>query len=1110
MVELANWLKQFGLEALCGVLADNDVDLDILPDLTEADFVKLGISLGHRRKLIKAIASLHGAPVKAAEAVADTPATPPKAAATSEAERRQVTVLFSDLVGSTALATALDPEDMSDLIKRYQDACAGAIARFDGYIAKFLGDGVLAYFGYPQAHEDSTESSVRAALAIVDAVGRIARPDGRRLETRIGIATGLVVVGDIIGSGAAREELIVGETPNLAARLQALAEPNTVVVADATYRLLGRTFEYESRGEHMLKGFAKPVPAWRVLREAPLASRFEAARATILAPFVGRVQEMGLLLERWRLAQHGEGQTVLLTGEPGMGKSRLVEVLFDRVGSEPHRRIVVQCSPYHANTAFYPVLRQIEQAARFALEDLTTQKLDKLDAWLTKTGMPLSPIAPLLANLLSVPAEGRYPPLELTPAQFKNAAISALVDYILHLSERDPVLLDLEDAHWIDPTTLELMTRLINSIASARVLVVVTARPEFVSPWAGRDHVLTLALSRLSRTQCAEIVAGIAAAHSLALDVVDDILARTDGIPLFVEELTRTMAESPTLDRLAVPATLQDSLMARLDRLGPAKEIAQIAAAIGRQFAQALLAAVAPVGAGELEGALARLTEASLVFPQSRAIEPTFSFRHALTRDVAYDSLLRSRRQQLHERIARTLEERFPALAEAEPEILAYHFSQAGVAASASIYSERAGDRAAARSAFAEAVAHFDAALTEIARMPPGGDRDRRELAVLLKRGPAVFVYKGLRGQVAEGNYQRAYEIAKPLGDDEALFKAIWGLWLCSNLSRRTAAARDRAEELVALAQHSGDELLILEAIHCRWSTAFFRGDVPRTLSDGREGIRHYDPDRHGRLAAEFGGHDPGVCANTVIGLALAQMGRMREAAAAAERGLLLAESLNHPNSLAFGCMNAMTTYQIIGDRPAVLRCASLAIEIADRFNLPPQRSVSVFMSGWARAHGEGVADGLGAMEAEFARTAGMGPLPQYYACLLGSVRLASGHAARALELLDPILDAVDEPGVGFYLPEVYRLRGQSLLRLDPPRLDEAVDAFEAAIAAAKHQHALAFQLRAALSLARACGAAGAPEKGTMPLREAIALFDGDDDPPELAEARQLAPSLSH
>ena len=391
--------------------------------------------------------------------------------------------------------------------------------------------------------------------------------------------------------------------------------------------------------------------------------------------------------------------------------------------------------------------------------------------------------------------------------------------------------------------------------------------------------------------------------------------------------------------------------------------------------------------------------------------------------------------------------------------------------------------------------------------MAPSADRDRRELAVLLKRGPAIFVYKGLQGQVAEGNYQRAYDIAEPLGDVEALFKAIWGLWFCANLSRRTAAARDRAEELVALAQRSGDESLILEAIHCRWSTSFFRGDAPRSLSDGREGIRHYDPDRHGRLAAEFGGHDPGVCAHTVIGLALAQMGRMREAAAAIERGLSLARSLNHPNSLAFGFMNAMTTYQIIGDRPAVLRCTSLAIEIADRFNLPPQRSISVFMSGWARAYDEGLADGLGAMETEFARTAGMGPLPQYYACLLAGVRLASGDTARALELLDPIVDSVNEPGVGFYLPEVYRARGECLLRLGPPRLDEAVEAFEAAIAAAKHQHVRAFQLRAAIGLARALGTAGTPEKATTALREVIALFDGSDDPPELAEARQLVSS---
>ncbi|MGA8950053.1 MAG: adenylate/guanylate cyclase domain-containing protein, partial [Xanthobacteraceae bacterium] len=720
MPDLSQWLEQFGLEALAAVLADNDVDLDILPDLTEQDFEKLGISLGHRRKLLKAIATLRDDSGTAPGKLEQEPTKPAPPAPAPEAERRQVTVLFSDLVGSTALATALDPEDLSRLIKRYQDACAGAVARFDGYIAKFMGDGVLAYFGFPQAHEDAAERSVRAALAIVDTVRQIERSDGVPLQTRVGIATGIVVVGDIVGSGAAREESIVGETPNLAARLQTLAEPNAVLISEATCRLLGGSFDYQNLGEHELKGFAKPIPVWRVLKEAPVASRFAAARAAGLSPFVGRTQEMGLLVDRWHLAQQGEGQAIVLTAEAGMGKSRLVEALFERLGAEPHRRVVLQCSPYHSNTAFYPAMRQIEHAAGFTLDDSVAQKLDKLDAFLAKTGGAAISTAPLLADLLSLPSDGRYAAVDLMPAQRKSATISALVDHLIGLSAGEPVLIVLEDAHWIDPTTQELLTRLIDSIESARVLAIVTARPEFASPWAGRDHVASLALSRLGRTQCAEIVAGLAAAQSVTADLLEEILAKTDGVPLFVEELTRTITETQTPNRLTVPATLQDSLMARLDRLGPAKEVAQIAATIGRQFAHALLAAVAPAGPGELDLALARLTEASLVFPQSRAIEPTYSFKHALTCDVAYDSLLRARRRELHERIARILEERFPALAAAEPEILAHHFSRADLPGPACLYSEHAGDRAVARSAYAEAVAHFNAALGEVARIPPG------------------------------------------------------------------------------------------------------------------------------------------------------------------------------------------------------------------------------------------------------------------------------------------------------------------------------------------------------------------------------------------------------
>ena len=954
MPDLRDWLRTLGLEPLAGVLADNDIDFDILPDLTELDFEKLGISLGHRRKLLKAIAGLQS---KSSGTRPETsPAegvTPPAAGAAPEAARRQVTVLFSDLVGSTALATALDPEDMSQLIRRYQDACAGAVARFDGYLAKFMGDGVLAYFGYPHAHEDAAERSVRASLAIIDAVRQIERPDGPRLETRVGIATGLVVVGDIVGTGAAREESIVGETPNLAARLQTLAEPNTVLVSESTYRLLGRSFEYDNRGEHALKGFARPVPVWRVLREASVASRFAAARTASLGPFVGRVQEMGMLLDRWHLAQQGEGQAVLLTAESGMGKSRLIEALFERIGEEPHRRIVTQCSPYHSNTAFYPMLRQVEQAAGFVLEDSAAHKLDKLDALLAHVGTPAAPLAPLLADLLSLPAEGRYQPLELAPAQRKGATVSAIVEHIFRLSERQPVLFILEDVHWIDPTTQELLTRLIDSIASARVLAIITARPEFASPWSGRDHVVSLALSRLGKMQCAQIVAGIAAEQSVAPDLLEEILAKTDGVPLFVEELTRTMTESQSPNRLAVPATLQDSLMARLDRLGPAKEIAQIAAAIGRQFSHALLAAVAPVGAGELDTALARLSEARLVFPQNRAIEPTYSFKHALTRDVAYDSLLRTRRQQLHERIARTLEQRFPELAEAEPEILAHHFSRADLPGPASLYSERAGDRAVARSAYAEAVAHFNAALAEAGRMPSGPDRDRRELMVLLKYGPVIIIFRGNRSPEVEQVYRRAHDIAEALGDDHTLFKAVWGLWFFANMSRRIDVARDRAEELVALAQRTADEALFLEAIHCRWSAAHFRGDVSRTLADAREGIKHYDPERHSRLGAEFGGHDPGVCAHVVAGVALAQSGNSREAAASIERGLALAQMLNQPSSLAHAIMNGLQAYQIIGDRAAVLRLASRMIEIADKFNLPLQRSIANFYTAWANARGD-------------------------------------------------------------------------------------------------------------------------------------------------------------
>ncbi|MEY2487197.1 MAG: hypothetical protein QOH39_2845 [Verrucomicrobiota bacterium] len=1101
MTKLLEWLKELGLEQYAGVLADNDIDFDILSDLTESDLEKLGLSLGHRRKLLRALAALHPAasqPQTASSAEAGPVATE------KEAERRQVTVLFSDLVGSTALANEIDPEDMSALIKRYQDVCAGAIARFDGFIAKFMGDGVLAYFGYPQAQEDAAERSVYAALAIIDGLGQLKGPDGQALATRVGIATGLVVIGDIIGTGAAREHSIVGETPNLAARLQAVAEPNSILVSQSTHHLLGRQFDYQSLGERTLKGFANPVQVWRVVREAVVASRFAAGHFARTGPFIGRVQEMDLLLDRWRLAKDGEGQVVFLSGEPGMGKSCIVDALYERIVDDPYYHLIFQCSPYHTNSALHPVIGQFERSAGFALEDSAATKLEKLEAVLSATDNLSDSTRSLFADLLSIPLDDRYPPLDLAPAQRKAATIAAIVHQLTQLAEQKPVLFVLEDAHWIDPTTQELVSRVIDGIAATRVLVLLTARPEFLSPWTGRDHVTSLALSRLSKTQCAELITGVATAGVLKQALVEDILAKTDGVPLFIEELTKAIMESATPDRPAVPATLQDSLMARLDRLGPAKEIAQVASVIGQQFSYALLEMVSPASAADVASGIARLVDAGLAFPQSRASEPTYSFKHALMRDVAYDNLLRGRRQQIHERVGRALEEHFPAVAESEPELLAQHFGQAGLADLACTYRERAGDRAAARSNFAEAVAHFNAGLTEAGKLMDTPDRSRRELGLLLKLGPALAIMKGMQSGEVEEVYSRAHRMGTTLGDETGLFKATWGLWFSAIAGRNLEKARDQAEELVRLGHHSTDSDLLLEALHCRWSTAFFRGDVATALKDSSEGIKRYDPARHKWMGPVFGGHDPGVCALNVQAIALGLSGVLGRGKSCVEQELSLAEMLQHPHSLAHAFQSGMIFHQLAGDHEALDQLAQRAIELADKYNFPPQRAHALMLSGWAHAIGQESEAGLELIEAEFPRDLAIGPLSRYYAALLAEARAKFGRLSEALTVLRSALETVTEPGVGFWLPELYRLQGICLLRLDSPKEEEAMTSLQMAVDIAKQQNAALFQLKAAIDLANAASSMGQPERGLQPLRDSCANLPDGFDAPILKEASLL------
>jgi len=1057
MSDLRDWLRGNKLEQYADAFEANDIDLDILPELSERDLEQLGLSLGNRRRLLKAIVERGVAKSKPSDAEATE--------TSGEAERRQVTVLFCDMVGSTALSGTVDPELLGGLIRRYQDAVAGAIGRFGGFVAKFMGDGVLAYFGFPRAFEDAAERAVRAAINVLAEVAGIELPDGTRVQARVGIATGLVVVGEIVGSGAAQERAIVGETPNLAARLQALAAPDTILVSEATQNLLGGLFELEPTGEHELKGFARPVSVWRVVAEAAVESRFAASRAGRDLPMIGRAHEMGLMLDRWRLAHGGEGQIVTVIGEAGIGKSRAIEALRTALAGEPHARIHLQGSPYYSDSALFPVIKHLSRAANFAAADSATVRIEKLRASFAQRVASDAAALPLLAELLSIPADGLAPP-SLTPAQRKAATIGLLVDEIIRLGETEPVLLVLEDAHWVDATTLELMTRLADSIGSARLLAVVTARPDFAAPWQTRPHSTLLTLGRLGRADCARLVASVATGGDLSAETVAAILDKTDGIPLFAEELTRSIVESTGEAAATVPATLKDSLMARLDRLGPAREVAQIAAVVGRQFPFAILDAVVPRGGAALEAALTDLVAAGILLPEGRGLERGFSFKHALLRDAAYDSLLLTRRREWHERTARAVEERFPELAASEPEVLAYHFAEAGLPAPACDYRMRAGDRAASRSAYREAVANFSAGLKAAEALPASAERTRRQLDFLLKLGPALIVTRGMGSPEVEDAYRRAAEMGEATGEEPATFKAKWGLWLNANIRRKTALARDRADELLALAQRSGDGDLMLEAYHCRWSTAFFRGDVAATLKDCRIGIATYDIARHRHLGHAFGGHDPGVCAEVCGVMAMQMAGDKTDVKQAGARGLALAEALDHPNTLAHALHNIAIGHQLAGDRDAVYAAASRTAALAQKFGLTQWRANSMLQTAWATAVGAGIAEAARLVDAEIASATASGPLPQYFIGLAAEVLLGAGRAADALAHLDRAIAGIDEPGVGFYVPEIYRLRGECLLALGRGNKDEARAAFATACDSARRQGAVIFERRAEASLA--------------------------------------------
>jgi class 3 adenylate cyclase/tetratricopeptide (TPR) repeat protein len=768
--DLQRWLSEIGLGGYAERFVTDGIDWDVLPDLTETDLKELGLSVGDRRRLLKAIATLR----ELDEAPAGTKSLLPAASQSRDAERRQLTVLFCDLVGSTELSRRLDPEDLRDLTRRYQDGVAGVVARYGGYVANFLGDGILAYFGWPIADEDQAEQAVRAGLDALAAVRSLSdgRSDGPSVLARVGIASGAVVVGDL-ESGGARQAAVSGETPNLAARLQAEALPDQVVIGGLTRQLVGDVFELDEVGARSLKGFAEPVPIWRVLRERTIESRF-AARRGQHTPFVGRAQEVGLLLERWQQAVAGEGQVVLLSGEAGIGKSRVAQALRERLSEVAHTRIAFQCSPFHTASALYPTIRHLERAAGFAPEDTPEARYDKLEALLREATDDISESAPLVADLLLIPSSPRYALPEMPADLRKRRTLKALSDQLLGLAAKQPVLFVLEDAHWIDPTTRELMDELLVRIADHRVLALITHRPEFSSEWTRHPHVTVLTLNRLSRAQGAEVVRA-ASAQVLPEEMVARILRRCDGVPLFIEELTRSVLETGgRLSETEVPETLQGALQARLDRLQPeARELAQIGAAIGREFDQELLGLVVKRPIAKLVPLLDRLVEARIVLPAGGERSGRYVFRHALIQDAAYNSLLLSRRRAYHSAIGAALEADFPDIARAQPELVAQHFTAADLPDPAIAQWLRAARSAGERSAHAEAISHLSNGLTLVETLPMGAARIEAEIECRLALGYAQIRLNLL--EQAKRSFSAIAEIARANDRPADLFKAAIG-----------------------------------------------------------------------------------------------------------------------------------------------------------------------------------------------------------------------------------------------------------------------------------------------------------------------------------------------
>jgi predicted ATPase/class 3 adenylate cyclase len=898
-----------------------------------------------------------------------SPAVPPP----PDAERRQLTVMFCDLVDSTKLSSQLDPEEYREVVRAYQSACMEVITRFDGHIAQLLGDGLLVYFGYPQAHEDDAQRAVRTGIGILEALGdlnkKLEQEQGITLALRLGIHTGLVVVGEM-GGAQRQEQLALGETPNVAARIQGLAAPNTLVISEATHRLVQGYFACQDLGAQTLRGVAEPVHVYRVLQESGARGRLDVAATRGLTSLVGREQEVGLLIERWEQAKAGHGHVVLLTGDAGIGKSRLVQVLKERVISEQHVQLECRSLPYYQNTALYPIVDLLQRLLPWQRNDAPEEKLAILAQALSQYRLPVEESVQLFAPLFALPIpEPHYPPLNLSPQRQRQKTLEGVVAVLLEQAERHPVLFIVEDLHWTDPTTLEVLSLVLDQTPTASLLVLLTCRPHFQPAWHHRSYLTEMTVNRLSHAQVEQIIRRITDGKTLPTEVLAQIVEKTDGVPLFVEECAKSLLESGqlkavdghyeligSLSTLAIPATLQDSLMARLDRLVTAKGVAQMGATIGRQFAYALLQAISQLDEVTLQRELGRLVEAELLYQRGLPPQVTYIFKHALIQDAAYQSLLKSTRQQYHQRIAQALEAQFPETTETQPELLAQHYTQAGLTEQAIAYWQRAGHQASDRSAHREAVSHFTTSIELLKSLPETPTHTQQALTLYIALGTALLVTKGHAAPEVEQAYRRAYSLCQQVGETPELGQALFGLCRFYAVRSQFHTARELGDTLLRLAQRTDDPALAVIAHQALGHTWFCLGALPAARQHLEEGIARYTPEQL-RAPGFRIGHDPGVACRAFAAWTLWLLGYPAQALTHIQDTLALAHALSHPFSLAFARCVAAVGLQLRRDVPATYEHADACVALATEQGFPHWAAAGTIMRGWALAmQGQGEA----------------------------------------------------------------------------------------------------------------------------------------------------------